>query len=235
MADNNIRLQATARIANRITIVAAAVALFLLVLLHVVSPEFDPSWRMISEYANGKYGWVLSLMFASWGISQVALLIGVWRQAKAAIFKVGLLFLLIAGVGTAMASVFDVNNPLHDLAGIFGIVGLPIAAMLMTSSLSHSLRWSVAKRPLLWLANMTWIAVALFVASFGVMFLTFHLAGITIDPSAGPTAHAPAGVIGLVGVTDRLIIVAYCLWVAAVAWHAIRLSRKETQSGGRSI
>ena len=25
--------------------------------LHALSPEFDPSWRVVSEYANGKYEW----------------------------------------------------------------------------------------------------------------------------------------------------------------------------------
>ncbi len=69
MADNNIELSSPARVANWIAIAAAAGALILLALLHVVSPEFDPSWRMISEYANGRNGSILSLMFACWGRS----------------------------------------------------------------------------------------------------------------------------------------------------------------------
>jgi hypothetical protein len=89
--------------------------------------------------------------------------------------------------------------------------------------------WFQAKTPLLWSANSTWIAVVLFAASFGVMALTFHSAGIVMDPQAGPTAHAPAGVIGVVGVTDKLTVAVNYLWVAAVAWQAIRLSREETR------
>lgn len=42
--------------------------LALLTSLHVLSPEFDPSWRMVSEYAYGRHGAVLSLMFLAWGI-----------------------------------------------------------------------------------------------------------------------------------------------------------------------
>ena len=34
-----------------------------LIVLHVVSPEFAPSWRMVSEYANGGYPWLLLLVF----------------------------------------------------------------------------------------------------------------------------------------------------------------------------
>ena len=37
--------------------------LVLLAILHILSPEFNPAWRMVSEYANGKYAWVLSLLF----------------------------------------------------------------------------------------------------------------------------------------------------------------------------
>ena len=37
----------------RLSIAAAVVVLLLLASLHVLSPEFDPSWRMVSEYANG--------------------------------------------------------------------------------------------------------------------------------------------------------------------------------------
>ena len=56
---------ATAIIAIALTIAT----LLLLASLHFLSPEFDPSFRMVSEYAFGHYGWVLSLMFAAWGVS----------------------------------------------------------------------------------------------------------------------------------------------------------------------
>ncbi len=49
-----------------ISIVASAGVLLFLASLHILSPEFDPSWRMVSEYANGDYGSVLSAMFMAW-------------------------------------------------------------------------------------------------------------------------------------------------------------------------
>ena len=52
-----------------LAIVAAGLAVALLATLHVLSPEFSPAWRMISEYGNGHYEWVLSLMFVAWGVS----------------------------------------------------------------------------------------------------------------------------------------------------------------------
>jgi hypothetical protein len=68
--------------AARLAIATAVLALLLLASLHILSPEFDPSWRMISEYANGQYGWVLSLMFASWGVSSWALAFAIWSQVR---------------------------------------------------------------------------------------------------------------------------------------------------------
>src|SRR5262245_58805908 len=48
----------------------AAVAVFptLVAVLHAIEPEFDPSWRMLSEYAIGHHGWVMALAFLSLGI-----------------------------------------------------------------------------------------------------------------------------------------------------------------------
>jgi len=36
-----------------LAILATGATIFLLVSLHALSPEFSPSWRMISEYAFG--------------------------------------------------------------------------------------------------------------------------------------------------------------------------------------
>ena len=44
---------------------AAALFLSLLVALHVFKPEVDPSWRMISDYELGRYGFVMVLAFVS--------------------------------------------------------------------------------------------------------------------------------------------------------------------------
>lgn len=70
--------------------ILAVGTILLLAGLHVASPEFDPSWRMISEYAFGHYGWVLSLMFLCWGTSSWALAVGIWSQVRTKSGKVGL-------------------------------------------------------------------------------------------------------------------------------------------------
>ena len=52
-----------------VAIATAATACALLLGLQVLSPESSPAWRMISEYANGRYSWVLSAMFTAYGVN----------------------------------------------------------------------------------------------------------------------------------------------------------------------
>src|SRR5262245_45766348 len=163
--------------AARLAIGLAAAALLLLASLHVLSPEFDPSWRMVSEYATGRYGWVLSLMFAAWAFSSWALAVTVAFQVRTTAGKVGLLFLAAAGLGEAMASVFDISHPLHELAGLIGIGSLPVAAMLISLSLTRTPMWLRSKKVLLWTASLTWVSVLLLAATFVILIVTYTLAG----------------------------------------------------------
>jgi hypothetical protein len=211
--------------AARLAIAASAAVLILLAGLHLLSPEFDPSWRMVSEYANGQYGWVLSLMFAAWALSSWALAFAIRSQVRTTAGKIGLVFLIAAGVGEAMAAAFDINHALHGLAGIIGILSLPIAAMLISVSLSRNQAWSASKKVLLWTANLTWISVVLLIATFILMVIGFTQAG---GEMAAEVTTLPSGVIALVGWANRLLVVVYSIWVMAVAWQGIQLPARES-------
>ena len=97
--------------------------------------------------------------------------------------------------------------------------------MLISVNLRRTDPWSVAKRTLLWTANLTWVSVILLAATFVLLIATFSQVG------GGLPAHAPRvlppGVIGLVGWANRLLVVFYRVWVIAVAWQAIKLRGKE--------
>lgn len=112
-----------------VAILGTGAAFLLLATLHLLSPEFSPSWRVINEYALGPYGWVLSLMFLSSGIGTWALAVAIWSQVDTKAGRAGLWFLVISGTGSAMASVFDVTHEIgHGIAGLLGVIGFPIAA-----------------------------------------------------------------------------------------------------------
>src|SRR5258708_1319384 len=189
-----------------LSIGAAAATLLLLASLHVLSPEFDPSFRMVSEYALGHYSWVLSLMFLAWGISSWTLAVALWSQVKTKAGKVGWWFLVIAGLGEAMASVFDItHDPGHSIAGVLGLGGFPIAALLLSVSLGRTQGWPGAKKPLLWIANLSWISVVLLGATLVLMTVQFAQVNGGQLPQHAPM-RLPAGVLGLDGWADRLFV-----------------------------
>ena len=212
---------------ERLAIAASVVVLLLLGSLHILSPEFDPSWRMVSEYANGQYGWVLSLMFFVWAVSSWALAFAIRSEVNTRTGKIGLGFLIAAGIGEAMASVFDINHSLHGLAALIGIGSLPIAAMLISVSLVRTREWSAARKALLWTANLTWVSVLLMMAAFAIFIATFMQAGGDMSAGTAP-AVLPPGVIALVGWANRFLIVVYCVWVMTVARQVIRMRRQES-------
>ena len=198
--------------------------LVLLVSLHFLSPEFNPAWRMVSEYANGKYPMILSAMFFLWGAASWALAYTLWPHLQTTAGKVGLFFLVLAGIGEAMAAVFDINLELHGLSAMIGIPSLSIAAMLISVALVRTESWSIARNSLLWTANLTWVSILLMAIAFAVMMATYAQAGGDMSANAEVVTTLPKGVIALVGWANRFLIVVYCSWVMTVAWLAIKLN-----------
>ena len=142
------------RVAAYTAMVLSGAVVILLAALHVLSPEFQPSWRVVSEYANGHYAWVLTLMFALWAASSWCLAFSLQPLPLTRAGTVGVWFLAIAGVGEAIASAFDINDPLHGLADLLGAGALPVAAMLVSISLVRSQPSLPGKATLLFLANL---------------------------------------------------------------------------------
>jgi hypothetical protein len=53
------------RAAATIAVAGGALWATSLLTLHVVEPEFDPTWRFVSEYALGGAGWLLTIAFVA--------------------------------------------------------------------------------------------------------------------------------------------------------------------------
>jgi len=176
---------------------------------------------MVSEYANGQYGWVLSLMFAAYGTSTLALAWAVRPRAVTWRARSGLVLLIGSGVGQLAAAGFDLNQAaLHELAGVLGIVGLPVGAMLLSPALTSRPPLARARKALLVAANLSWLTIVLWIASFVPMIVTFQQVLGSLPTT--PPAELPAGVIALVGWTNRLMLLTAWAWVATVAALALR-------------
>ena len=198
--------------AARLSIASAVATLVLVAALHILSPEFDPSWRMVSEYAFGNYNWVLALLFLSWALSCATLFFALKPQIRTTGGKIGLGFLMVAAVGMSLASIFDASHELHGLTAIIGMPSLPIAAILTSLSLARNPAWSPARRTLLWTAQLPWISLVLM---FTIVFIGLSQSNGEFGPHI------------LAGWPNRFMFVAYCAWLSTAAWWADRLQGQE--------
>ena len=188
--------------AARLSFASGAATLVILTALHILSPEFDPSWRMVSEYALGDYGWVLSLMFLTWALSCVMLFFAVKPHIHTIGGKIGLGFLLVSAVGTGMAAFFDISHSLHGLAFMTGIPSFLVAALLISLSLIRNPSWISRRRSLLWASILPWVSIVLMVA---MMFIGLSQSGGEFGPGV------------LIGWPNRLVVLAYCGWLMVAA------------------
>ena len=198
---------AVSQVAARISVAASVASLFFLAALHLLSPEFNPSSRMVSEYALGNYGWVLLLMFLTWALSCIALFFAIKSEVTTVGGKVGLGFLLLAAVGMTMGGLFDVNYDLHGLAAMIGMPSLPVAAVLINVSLGRNSSWTPARRSLIWTAILTWLSLILMNVA---IFSGFSQTG-EINPGAW------------FGWANRFLIIAYNVWLMVLARQAFRI------------
>jgi hypothetical protein len=197
-----------------VALLATAVSAASLVLLHILSPEFSPSWRMVSEYANGRHPWLLTIVFLGWALSSFALLAALRPLSTSKLGMAGLIFLFLAGVGQVMGALFDINHQLHGPAAMIGIPGLCLAAVLLTMALA---RRAGGVAPPAWSAHAPWISFALMLGAFALFASSLQSAGVDMSAQTGPLKELPQGVSGYVGWTNRLLFAASFLWAVLTA------------------
>lgn len=198
-----------------LAIAATIVSALALVALHGLSPEFHPSWRMVSEYANGRHRWVLTVVFLSWALGSFALALALRPLGSGWLGVAGLVVLALAGVGEAMGGLFDVNHRLHGTAFAIGVPALPIAAILLTMAA----RKAGLDLPI-WAAALPILSVVVMAVSMAMLFSSLKAAGVTLTPGGPPLAALPDGVSAWNGWANRLVFASYYLWVI-VAGRAV--------------
>jgi Protein of unknown function (DUF998) len=200
-----------------------------------MSPEFSPSWRMISEYALGHYGWILCLMFLCSGVSCWALVVAIHPEVRTNTGRVGLLFLFISGTGGVLAAFFDVNRPVgHGIAGLLGVIGFPLAALPLSVALGRNEAWRSNRKGLLWFANLSWITVVLLIATLAIMVMQLRAANGGHLPQHAPKA-LPVGVLSLAGWADRMIVLSDWAWVFFAGCCVIRVRRSVPEQMSSSV
>jgi hypothetical protein len=206
--------------ATRLSFAAAATFVILLAALHLIKPEGNPSWQMVSEYESGQHGWVMVFAFLCLALSCLALLAAIRSQIRTTAGRIGVAFLSLSAAGMIIAAVFTTDpitasqdeltthGSLHGLGFLLGIPSFPIAATLVSRSLARNPAWPPARRSLLWTAVLVWIGLLVFVLSVAVLL---------------PRGGGEFGPNVPIGLPNRFLIVAYSVWLMMVAWQAIRV------------
>ena len=207
----------------KLILATGATSLLCLLLLHFLSPEYDPSWRMISEYAQGKYKAFLTAFFVSSAVCTMMLPVLLWNETASLWSKVGLVLVFLSGVGALMGGLFDLNHPLHGAAFALGVPTIAIGALLVSYHLVKRTDWAQYSTGTLLSAHAIWISLVLMGVSMVVMMNGFKQAGVTMGPGAKPPDTVPPGVIAIAGYFNRLVVICNTAWVMVMAYVYLML------------
>lgn len=198
-------------LAAKVCMASSGLFLALLVTLHVLRPDLDPSWRFISEYELGAYGWMMRLAFFVLAVSCIGLAVAVWPFAQRASGWFGMFLLLVSSVGMILAGIFapSTDNKLHELGAMLDNV--PFAALFINWSLSRQSDWKLSKGLLLSTAGLPLAGLVIFMGSLAVML---------------PANGGQPGPTVLAGWPNRLFILAHLAWLVPMAWRAAWLSQR---------
>jgi di/tricarboxylate transporter len=195
-----------------ILLVAACFAA--MVLLHAVRTDLDPVRQVMSEYANGRFGWFMTAAFYAIGLACLALALrlgrAIVRRAMSVVVRV---LLGLGGFGLILAGIFEVERPavpdtiqevIHSDATLTAFT-LIIAAMLLFAVLC---RWDPRWHDFRGVA--TGLAIIAAVAG-------------AFSPFAGQTTWS--------GMAQRVLGATVVAWLLLCAWHirfgGLRRSRPE--------
>jgi len=208
----------------RLSLVCGATFVVLLAALHIARPDLDPSWRVISEYALGRFGWMMTIAFLALGSSAISLFVAILSQVQDLLGKIGLAFLLVGATGPILAALFTtdpITTPMDEIStngmihstGAALSDGILIAATLLTLSLTRkNPNWSVARKPLILMTILAWVGAVAFTASMVILL---------------PRNEGQLGPDVLIGWQGRLVMVAYAAWLMTAAWCAIQVRSRQ--------
>jgi hypothetical protein len=202
----------------------AAGCLFALLLLglQLVEPEFDPTWRFVSEYALGRAGWMMPVAFIGPAISLLAAALAVVRYVRTIFGYVGLVILALAASGFLLAAAFQ-TDPINTAADAYTFSGRmhllgasldysPVGMLLISWALGRTDGWRSLRRPMM------------ITASIAFLLMIGMTAALPSDYHFGPGVYA--------GLIARILLLSYLGWITTVSLGVRRrLSDRQRRSG----
>jgi Protein of unknown function (DUF998) len=191
-------------------LVATVLAVVLIVLLHILEPEYDPSWRMLSEYSLGRYGVLMRAAFLAMSTAVIAVAVALWGTAGS--WSLGLILVAIGPLGAAFVDTDPITTPraqmsqrsnIHAALGSLFILGFPLAATIAGISAAGA---PAVGSVLAWASIVPWITL--------VWFIGTSVRHARPDAVGGPEVR--------VGWPNRVNILADLGWVALAAVTLLR-------------
>ena len=115
--------------------------MIVLIVLHILEPEFDPRFRFMSEYALGDYGWLMTTTFFALGLAPFVAAVGlrnVHQSSRST--RIGLGLLVVAGMFIWLAGIFKDSIP-HLLAGVVVFPSIVMAVLLLSWTFRQAAGW----------------------------------------------------------------------------------------------
>ncbi len=193
----------------KLSFYCAMAFLVLLTTLHVLKPDYDPTWRLISEYEIGEYGWVMRMAFFCWGLAFVSLSLGTWSMLQAFsgfMGKWGLLVLGIAVIGAGFfaplpitTTIRTTTDRIHGACGGILIFTFPLLAPFASYAITKQLSDQRSKLIICAVTLLVWIGIAVFFSAL-----------IKYSPEAKTRNYSAATLIGL---PNRFMVFTYTVWL----------------------
>jgi Protein of unknown function (DUF998) len=197
----------TDRVAAKVSLVAGATFTVLLLGLHLVEPEYDPTWRFVSEYALGHAGWMMTLAFLALAAALISTALSIVRHVQTVLGRLGLAVIALAASGFLLAATFrtdpmttapdayTTSMQLHVLGASLDYS--PIGMLLAGWGLSRTNGWRHLPRRLLLIAGLPFLLmISLIVA-------------LPRDGHFGPGVYA--------GLIARFLLLSYLVWTTTIA------------------
>ena len=148
-----------------------------LLLLHVLKPDYTVVDHMISDYAVGRFGWIMTTAFTSLAIGCLLLGIGMLRQGPPSwLGRLGAMLLIIVFAGLVVTAIFPTDletapstrtGDIHTLSFLVNIVAILLSAVSFALSYGGDEYWRRRRAFALGLS-------ALLVVAFLAQFFTLH-------------------------------------------------------------
>jgi hypothetical protein len=142
-----------------------------LLLMHALRPDRPLATSMISGYAVGRHGWVMTTAWLALSCGCLLLLLGLARSGpRSGTARLGALFLGILSIGTLITAIFPPDRPgapssrsgdIHDISFLVNVVSILLASGLLSAGFGSDGRWRAFQRTAVTLASLLVLAFVL--------------------------------------------------------------------------